>query len=102
MTDLITDEIVEAAARAMHEWSTGSQPRSLAFNPAWDDATHDSKRYWLDVARTTLEAAAPLVAARALDQAREQVGAWPDDASVPVGVVRALLAERATDLRGGK
>jgi hypothetical protein len=73
MTEHYTDAIVEKAARALHELVTSKQPRDLVFNPAWDDATHDSKRYWIDLARAVLDATAGDIAARALEEAAENL-----------------------------
>lgn len=53
--------------------------------------------------RLVLTGALPVWGAKVLEDARDQIGAWPDDASVPVSVVRALLGERADDMtRGGQ
>lgn len=59
MAELITDEIVEAAARAVF------------------DSIFDPHR---SATRAALEAAAPLIAARALEEAADEVQRWRDEA----------------------
>ena len=57
MSDLITDEMVEIAARAMwdHDWPWESLPDNLA-------------DYYRSSTRATLESVTPLIAAKAWDE----------------------------------
>ena len=65
MRDLVTDEIVETAARAYHEAA------SEAVAGSWDVSTPRIRERGLARARAALEAAAPLIEATALREAAE-------------------------------
>ena len=67
MRDLVTDEIVEAAARAYHEAATEAVAGS------WDVSTPRIRERGLVSARAALEAVAPLIAAAALRDAADQI-----------------------------
>ena len=69
MSDLITDEMVEAAARAYHE----AAPEAVA--GSWDVSTPRIHERGLVRARAALDAAAPAIAATALRDAAD----WLDD-----------------------
>ena len=79
----VTDEAVEAAARA--EWRV-----DFALTP-WVSGPEDVRDYYRDTARAALEAAAPLIAAQALRDAADgyQTGGWADD--LPAGGSRPAL-----------
>ena len=62
MSDLVTDEMVEAAARAAY--NSGSSGYDL-----WAHLTSYEEEMYLKEARAALEAAAPQIAAAALDEA---------------------------------
>ena len=75
MSDLITDEMVETAARAAYN------SRSGGYN-LWAHATRCEEEQYLEDARAALEAAAPQIAATALrDAADRELAAWE---SVPM------------------
>ena len=59
MSELVTDEALEAAARALHGAET---PRE------WGDTPVGYRELTRDSARAALEAAAPLIAAKAWDE----------------------------------
>lgn len=82
MSELITDEMVEAAARAV--WNADPAVAEGDWR-GWDDdpakVSHDQERDVLrGEMRAALEAAAPLIAGRALSQAADdwQRGEWAD------------------------
>ncbi len=70
----VTDEIVEAAARADHAHGR------LAHDPDWDDLNDTDRDSYRQAARSYLTAAAPLIAAEALREAaqaiRDHDGTW--------------------------
>ena len=92
MSDLVTDEMVETAARATYE------ARGLT---CWDEEGQAYLNWYREDARAALEAAAPLIAAAALRQFADSVRMpWTvflreDGSPVTVG---DLLRERATSL----
>lgn len=90
MTDLITDEIVEAAAQ------------KLAASNGWHGLTRGELGPELETVRPLLEAVAPLIAARAL--AAEQITTLTDLMGTPRGtVVRSAagtIASRFDDVHG--
>ena len=96
MSDLITDEMVEAAARAYHE----AAPEAVA--GSWDVSTPRIHERGLARARAALEAAAPLIAATALRDAADawQWGGWStitEPAKRPEQVPRVLgIADAVT------
>lgn len=100
---MIHEEAVEAAGRAIYE---------LKFGPeGWDDLPDKPKGQYLDQGRHVLEAAAPLVAAAALEDAAAafedlpvskgaeiRSGTWDWFELFPIDHMR----DRADDIRGGK
>ena len=68
MSDLVTDEMVETAARAAYN------SRSGGYN-LWAHATRCEEEQYLEDARAALEAVAPTIAAAALRDAAD----WLDD-----------------------
>ena len=92
MSDYVTDEMVETAARATYE------ARGLT---CWDVEGRAYLNWYREDARAALEAAAPLIAAAALRQFADSVRMpWTvflreDGSPVTVG---DLLRERATSL----
>jgi len=66
MTDLITDEMVEAAAKA--GWNRDWPDKS------WESIPDELADYYRSSTRATLEAAAPHIAAQALRDAAEMFG----------------------------
>ena len=82
MSDLITDAMVEAAAKAFanHEYCV-NRPEKVPYCTCGWTATerYGVAEYDQHVARLTLEAAAPLIAAKALrDEAETYTTAIPD------------------------
>ena len=69
MTDLVTDEMVEAAARELFEWDVEEHPDP---RPAWEGLTEGQRDVWRSGARATLTAAALLIAAAASDVGQHQ------------------------------
>ena len=67
MTDYVTDEMVETAARAFHE----AAPEAVA--GSWDVSTPRIQERSRARARAALEAVAPQIAAAALREAAEHV-----------------------------
>lgn len=98
MTDLITDAMVEASAKAFanHEYRVNS-PEMVPFCSCGWTATerYGVSEYDQHVARLTLEAAAPLIAAKALRDAADSVSARPDAAPLSVFSVATALLARA-------
>ena len=98
----VTDEIVEAAARAYHEAA------SEAVAGSWDVSTPRIRERGLARARAALEAAAPLIAAQALrDAADREMAAWesvpmsPDWMEAIESVCETLRA-RADEMEAGR
>lgn len=76
MSDYVTDEMVETAARAFHE----AAPEAVA--GSWDVSTPRIQERGRVRARAALEAVAPLIAATALrDAADREMASWE---SVPM------------------
>ena len=75
MDDLVTDEMVETAARAMYE---DAMRRLGVSTPApWEQAAHSTWLRFMGEARAALDTAAPLIAAAALrDAADREMAAW--------------------------
>ena len=71
MSDYVTDEMVEAAARAHHEAAPGAGAGS------WDASTPRVQQRALIRARAALTATAPLIAATALRDAADGVDLSP-------------------------
>ena len=70
MSDYVTDEMVETAARAAYN------SRSGGYN-LWAHATRCEEEQYLEDARAALEAVAPTIAAAALrDAADREMAAW--------------------------
>ena len=68
MSDYVTDEMVETAARAMYE------DHGLT---SWDEEGQADLDLWRNDARAALEAVAPTIAAAALrDAADREMAAW--------------------------
>lgn len=65
MTDLVTDEMVEAAARELFEWDVEEHPDP---RPAWERLTEGQRDVWRSGARATLTAVVPLIAAKAWEE----------------------------------
>lgn len=65
MTDLVTDEMVEAAARELFEWDVEEHPDP---RPTWERLTEGQRDVWRSGARATLTAAALLIAAKAWEE----------------------------------
>ena len=82
MSDYVTDEMVEAAARAMDR----------AYNP---DRAPILAAMFRDYARAALEAAAPYVAAEALREAADALDSNGGEISMPVGLIAVALRARA-------
>ena len=105
MSDYVTDEMVETAARAYHE----AAPEAVA--GSWDVSTPRIHERGRARARAALEAAAPQIAAQALrDAADREMTAWepvlmsPDWVEAIESVCETLRA-RADELeadRGGQ
>lgn len=76
MSELITDEIVEAAARAMYENRVIELDQDG--DTDWDGLPESWRQEWREGARVALEAAASLIEAKALNEAADdwQRGEW--------------------------
>ena len=87
----IPEEAIEAAALAL---------RSPSRRPGPPD--RDLMEIWKRTARITLEAAAPLIVAAALNQIADQIAAEEGSGSFSSGVLRAVVTiqRRAAELRG--
>ena len=85
MRDLITDAMVETAARAMWE--------RIDREESWSEIYHASA-YRRD-ARAALEAAAPLIAADALRDAADAIDSNSGEISMPVGLIAVALRAHA-------
>ena len=71
MSDYVTDEMVETAARVYHE----AVPEAVA--GSWDVSTPRIQERGRARARAALDAAAPMIAAATLrDAARRELAAW--------------------------
>ena len=77
----VTDEIVEAAARAYHE----AAPEAVA--GSWDVSTPRIRERGLARARAALEVAAPFIAATALQPIRDALASHPRCEEHPDGDV---------------
>jgi hypothetical protein len=86
MSREIPGEALQAAAVAIARLP-------VAFGAAGDAVAYE-------FARAAVDAAAPAIQSQTLRDAVTQIRAWPDDAHVPVGVIAALLTERADDIAG--
>lgn len=82
MSEFVTDEAVEAAARALDE----------NFNP---DRYPVMAAMFSDYARTALDAAAPFIAAQALRDAADELDSNDGEISMPVGLIAVALRARA-------
>ena len=72
MSDLVTDAMVEAAAKEIYEQWASRDNETRMFAPMWDSLRSSSKSGWLQDARIALEAAAPAIAAKALRDAANE------------------------------
>ena len=68
---LVTDAMVEAAAKELYEQWVSRDNETRMFAPMWD-GLGSSKSGWLRDARIALEAAAPAIAAKALRDAANE------------------------------
>lgn len=100
MSELITDEIVEAALLAWHRNAEGGDDDCDCLE---DPDVVDE--YRKDI-RATLEAAAPMIAARALEEAADDIQEWREEGGGFAGwkssAWRDWLRERADRLNGGE
>lgn len=65
MSDLVTDAMLEAAAKADHA--------TYDAEPDWDRIDERIREVWREGARAALEAVAPLIAAKALRDAADEL-----------------------------
>ena len=70
--DLVTDAMVEAAAKELYEHWVSRDNETRMFAPMWGSLRSSSKSGWLQDARIALEAAAPAIAAKALRDAANE------------------------------
>lgn len=66
--DLVTDAMVDAAAKELYEQWASRDNETRMFAPMWGSLGSSSKSGWLQDARITLEAAAPAIAAKAWEE----------------------------------
>lgn len=72
MSEYVTDEMIEKAAKELYEFWVSRDNETRMFAPTWDNL-ESSKSRWLRDARTALETAAPAIAAQALRDAADKV-----------------------------
>ena len=65
MSELVTDAMVEAAAKELYEQWVSRDNLRVSFAPVWGRLGSFRKSEWLQDARIALEAAAPAIAAKA-------------------------------------
>ena len=102
MSDLVTDEMVETAARTYHE----AAPEAVA--GSWDVSTPRIRERGLARARAALNAAAPMIAEVALQPVRDALANHPrceehlDGDVISCGWKTAVLdVQRALEARDG-
>ena len=80
--DLVTDAMVDAAAKELYEQWVSRDNKTRMFALMWD-SLGSRKSWWLQDARIALEAAAPAIAAKALRDASDALvmGHKPDGVS---------------------
>ena len=101
MSNLITDEMVETAARAAYNSGSGGYD-------LWPHLTSYEEEMYLKEARAALEAAVPLIAATALQSVRDALAnhprceEHPDGDVISCGWKAAVLdVQRALEARDG-
>ena len=72
MSDLITDAMVEAAAKELYEQWVSRDNLRVSFAPVWGRLGSFRKSEWLQDARIALEAVAPAIAAKAMRDAANE------------------------------